>query len=100
MERGFYDERRRRVRGSNPYTPQFVPLGQLCDHPAALPEWQERLGASGLDLSKQKLHTVEELRTQFIQNKRAQDMTAPLPQALLNFPAVIAIAGSFVAAPC
>ena len=65
-ERGFYDEQYRKLTGKNGYGPVFLPLRQLCDHPAACKDWADALESGG----SQPLHTLDDLRARFIKKKQ------------------------------
>jgi hypothetical protein len=64
------DEQARKLStGSMYYSPIFQPLRQLCDHPAASADWAARLAGGANAQAGARLHTIEELRTKFIQQK-------------------------------
>ena len=69
-ERGFYDEASRRVgtKSRNGYGPNFVPLRQLCDHPAACKDWAEALAQP----PGGNVLTLEDLRNRFILQKERE----------------------------
>lgn len=46
VERGFYDEQARKVRTANIYSSAYMPLRQICDHPAANEGWSSVLQVS------------------------------------------------------
>ena len=68
-ERGFYDEQYRKLQGKNGYGKMFIPLRQLCDHPAACKDWADALQNGS---TNQPLHTLDDLRARFIEQKEKE----------------------------
>jgi superfamily II DNA or RNA helicase len=71
VERGFYDEQARKVRTTNLYSELFIPVRQMCDHPAANAAWNALLNGSVLE-DDQELLTLDALRHKFIHEKKIQ----------------------------
>jgi hypothetical protein len=74
IEQGFYNEQARKIKTNDPYSLTFIPLRQLCCHPAANQEWAERLQALGLigAAGDDKIFSLEDLRKRMVQHKKDQ----------------------------
>ncbi len=72
VERGFYDEQARKVKSTNLFSDRFLPVRQMCDHPAANAQWNALLNPKSAFGDEYELLSLEVLRRKFIDEKQRQ----------------------------